>query len=102
MHIVLFCFTPSFLGLLAELSLDKVSQYCIFLNFLLSGNFAAPLWVPVSNVFVCGGARNNQSELLRVRNFRELSAGTVDGPVDVIFSVREFDCSSKGYMSRLC
>ena len=42
------------------------------------------------------------SVLLSVRNFRGLSAGIADGPLDVIFSVREVVCSSKGYMSRFC
>ena len=74
----------------------------ICLNFLFSCKFAAPLWVPTSNVLVCGGARNNQSELQRVRNFRGLSAETANSPLDAIFSVRRVVCSSKGYMSRHC
>ena len=49
-----------------------------------------------------GGAGNNQSYLLRIRNFLGLSAGTADDLLDVIFSVRGVVCSSKGYMSRLC
>ena len=80
-----------------ELPLDKVCHYYSCLNFLLSGKFAAPLWL-----LVCGGAVNNRSELLRVRNFGELSAGTADGPLDVNFSFQRVVCSSKGYMSRLC
>ena len=88
-HIVLFCFFLPFVGLLAELSLDKICQYCICFNFFLfSGMFAAPLWVPTFNVLVCGGTGNNQSELLHVKNFRGLSAGTAHSPFDVIFSVR--------------
>ena len=96
----MFCFSPAFVGLLIELSIDKVCQNCICLNFLLSGKFAAQLWVPSCTVLVCGGAGSDLSELLLVGNFRELSAGTADGPLDMIFSVREIDCGSKGYMSR--
>ena len=54
------------------------------------------------SVLMCGGYGNNQSELLRVRNFRGLSAGTTDGSLDVIFSIWGVVCNSKGYMSRLC
>ena len=71
-------------------------------SFLLSNKFAAPLLVPACTVLVCGGAGSNQSKLLRIRNFRGLRAGTADGPLDVIFSVRGVVCSSKGYMSRPC
>ena len=39
-------------------------------NFFLSGKFAAPLWVPACTLLVCGEAKSDQSELLRVRNFR--------------------------------
>ena len=85
MHIVLFSFSPPFVGLLAELSLDKVCHYCIWLNFLSSGKFAAPLWVPAYTILVCGEAGSDQSELLCVGNFQGLSAGTADGPLDVIF-----------------
>ena len=89
MHIALFCFSPLFVGLLADLSLDKICQYCIYSNFLLPGMFSEPLWVPTCAVPVCGGAGYDQSELLSVGNFRRLSAGTADVPLDVIFSVRE-------------
>ena len=66
-HIVLrFCFTPLFVGILVELSLDKICQYYICLIYLLSGKFAAPLWIPACNFLVCGGAGNNQSELLLI------------------------------------
>ena len=98
----MFCFSPPFFGLLAELSLDKVCQNCICLNFLLSGKFAAPLWLPACNVLVCGRAGINQSELLFTRNFQGLNSGIADDPLDVILSVRGVVCSSKGYMSRLC
>ena len=53
-------------------------------------------------LLVCGGARSGQRELLRVRNFREVSAGTADGPLDVIFPILEAVCSSKVYMSWPC
>ena len=96
------CSSPPFVGLLAELSLGKVCECCSCFNFLLSGMFKAPLWVPACSVLVCGEARNDQLELLRIGNFRGLSAGTADGPLDVIFSVWGVVCSSKGYMSRLC
>ena len=69
---------------------------------MLSGKLAAPLWVPAWTVLVCSGAGNNQSELLRVRNFRGMSARTANGSLDVIFSARGVVCSSKGYMSWLC
>ena len=62
------------------LPIDKVCQYCIYLNFLFSGKFAAPLWVPSCNVLVC-----TQIKLLRVRNFWGLSAEIADVPLDVIF-----------------
>ena len=44
------------------------------------------MWVPACNVLVCGGAGNNQSEPLRVWNFRGLSVGTANGPLDVIMT----------------
>ena len=69
---------------LSELSLDKVCHYYICLQFLLSGKFATPLWVPACTLLVCGGDRSDQSELLSVGNFRGLSAGTADGPLRVI------------------
>ena len=56
----------------------------------------------VCNVLVCCGAGNNQSELLLVRNFRELNARTADGALDVIFSVWGVVCTFKRHMSRLC
>ena len=96
MQLDLFCFSPPFVGLLADLSLDKVCQYCICLNFMLSGKFPAPLLVSAGTVLVCGGAGSDQSEILRIGNFRGLCAGTADGPLDVIF------LSSKRYMSRPC
>ena len=102
MHILLSCFSPPFVDQLAELSLDKICHYYIFLNFLLSGKFATPLWVSAGTLLVCGGAGSDQSELLCIGNFRELSAGTADGPLDVIFFVRGILCSSKEYMSRRC
>ena len=97
----MFYFFPPFVGLTAELSLDKVCQNCICLNFLLSGKFATPLWVSAGTLLVCGGAGSDQSEHLRVKSFRELSAGTADGLLDRIFPVRG-GLPTIGYMSRLC
>ena len=51
---------------------------------------------------VGSGTGSDQSELLRVGNFRGLSTGLADGLLDVIFSFRRVDWSSKGYMSRSC
>ena len=53
-------------------------------------------------LLVCGKAGSAQIELLRVGNFERLSAGTADGPLDVIFPVRGVVCGSKGYMSPPC
>ena len=76
---------------MAELPLDKVCQCCIFFIIfyflLLSGMFAAPLWIPPCTVLACGGARINQSKLLHLKNFRRLSAGSAESPLNVIFSV---------------
>ena len=65
-------------------------------------NFAASFWISGCTLLVYGWAGSAQSELLRVRNFRGLSAGNVDSLVDVIFSVRGILYCSKGYMSRRC
>ena len=75
------CSVLSFVSLLAELSLDKICHYHICLNLLLSGKFEALLWVTDCTILVCGGAGRDQSGLLRVGNFGELSAGTADGPL---------------------
>ena len=65
-------------------------------------NFETSFWIFGCTRLVCGWAGSAQSELLRVRNFRGLSAGNVDSLVDVIFSVRGILYCSKGYMSRRC
>ena len=48
----------------------------------------APLWVSSCTLLMCGEAGSDHSELLRVGNFRGLSAGTVDGLLDGIFPDR--------------
>ena len=60
-------FSPSLVSLLAEKSLEKACHYyiCLIFFFLL-GMFATLLWVFACTLFVCGGAWNNQSKLLRV------------------------------------
>ena len=81
MHI-LFCFV-SLCPLSVNLSFDKVCHYCISFNCLLSGKFEALLWVFACTVVLCGWAENDQTEFLRVENFRGLSAGTANCPLDV-------------------
>ena len=48
---------------------------------------------------MCSVAGKAQRELMRVENFRRLSAGTVDGRVDGIFPVRGVLSGSKGYIN---
>ena len=72
MHIILFCFSPPFVGRLEELSKDKVCHCYICLNFLLSGKFAAPLWVSTAFYLCVMELEVPQSKLLRVRNFQGL------------------------------
>ena len=43
MHILLFCFSPPFCGLLAELSQDKVCHYYIFLKFFDVSQVCSPV-----------------------------------------------------------
>ena len=62
--------------------------------------FAAPLCVSACTLLACTGAGSAQSELLRVINFRGLSTGTADGPLDGIFPVRGVVCGPDGCMSR--
>ena len=102
MHILSFCFSPPFVGLLPELSLDKVCYYYIGLNFLLSVKFAAPLWVPACNVLLCCKAVSDQRELLRVGNFQRLTAETADGSFYGIFPVWWVVYSSKKYIRGPC
>ena len=99
MHIVLFYFSPSFVG---GAVIRQFGQYCICLNLLLSRKFAAPLWVPACTLLVYGRTGSDQSEILRVASFRGLNAGTADGPFEGIFSIRAVVCSSEEYMSRPC
>ena len=100
----LFCFSPPFISLLWSCHKTKFvnTAFVYFFLLLLSGKFAAPLWVPACTVLLCGGAGSDESELLRVGNFRELSARIADGLLDVIFSARGVDCSSKRYTSLPC
>ena len=62
-------------------------------EFFVVSKFEAPLWVDAWTLFVSSGTESEQSELLRVGNFVGLSAGTADGFLDVIFSVRWVACS---------
>ena len=73
-----------------------------FFNFFVVGQVRVPLWVFTCILLTCGGARSDQSEFLRVRNFRVLSTGTADGSINGIFPVRHIVCGSIGYMSRPC
>ena len=52
-------------------------------------------------IYLCegGGVGSDQSEVLRIGDFRGLIAGIVDDPLDGIFPFRGVVCCSKRYMS---
>ena len=70
MRILIVCFSVHFVGLLEELSCNKVCYYYIYLKFLLWGKFTPSLWVSATTVLVFCGDEKAQSELLRIRGHK--------------------------------
>ena len=81
-------YLSAFVGLLEELSLDKVCHNYICLIFCCQASLR-PFCGFLFFLLMYGGAGSDQFEFLHVENWRELSDGTADGPLDGTFPVRE-------------
>ena len=85
-------------GAVTRQSLSLLHLFIFLL--LLSGKFEALSCF--CTLLACGVTRSDQSELLRVGNFRRLSAGTAGDLLNGIFLARVLACGSKGFTSPFC